>query len=150
MILKFRAWDKKENKMYYDVEKTYDNLFGKPPMSEWSFGEVIECAERGEYILMQYTGLCDKNESELYDKDIVKAYSNEFEYSPMIGIINWDEVGQWIFDFEDGVIPSIDIFGEYSQYGSVFCGIEIEKVGNIFENENLLTKKLKEKYLFGE
>lgn len=147
MIPKFRAWDKTEKVMHYDVEKTYDNLFGNLPMSEQSFGEVIKQAQSGKYVLMQCTGLCDKNKSKLYDRDIVKAWSDEFDSSPTMGVVSWDKHGQWVFDFEDGTIPSVDIFSNCAKYGSVFCGLKMEKVGNVFENENFLGGKLKETYL---
>lgn len=150
MILKFRAWDKTEKIMHYDVEKTYDNLFGNPPMREQSFGEVIKQARSGEYVLMRCTGLCDKNKSELYDKDIVNLWNEAFEFSPRIAVIAWDRTGQWIFDFgDDEPIVAPDIFTDLSYAGidELYCSMDIEKIGNIFENENLLSGELKEKYL---
>lgn len=150
MIPKFRAWDKTEKVMHYDVEKTYDNLFGNLPMSEQSFGEVIKQAQSGKYVLMQCTGLCDKNESELYDMDIVKFWNEEFDFPPRISVITWDRTGQWIFDFGDNdKISTSDIFNDLSCIGinGLFCSMNIEKIGNIFENGNLLPGELKEKYM---
>lgn len=150
MILKFRAWDKTEKIMHYDVEKTYDNLFGNPPMSEQSFGEVIKQAQSGKYVLMQCTGLFDKNESELYDMDIVKFWNEALDFPPRISVITWDRTGQWIFDFGDiNPIAASDIFHDLSSIGinELFCSMNIEKVGNIFENENLLSKKSKENHM---
>lgn len=151
MILKFRAQNIDKKRMIYLSERMDNDIHMQINNRSWGIFEgssspAIANKHYGD-VLMQYTGLYDKDKSELYDKDIVKAYSDEFESSPMIGVINWDKAGQWIFDFGDGVISSVDIFCEYSQYGSVFCGIKIEKIGNIFENENLLTKRLKERYL---
>lgn len=150
MIPKFRAWDKTEKVMHYDVEKTYDNLFGNPPMSEQSFGEVIKQAQSGEYVLMWCTGLCDKNESELYDMDIVKFWDEVFDFPPRISVITLDRTGQWIFDFGDNnTISTSDIFHDLSCMGinELFCSMNIEKIGNIFENGNLLHGELKEKYM---
>lgn len=150
MIPKFRAWDKTEKVMHYDVEKTYDNLFGNPPMSEQSFGEVIKQARSGEYVLMWCTGICDKNESELYDMDIVKFWDEVFDFPPRISVITWDRTGQWIFDFGDNnTISTSDIFHDLSCIGinELFCSMNIEKIGNIFENGNLLHGELKEKYM---
>lgn len=65
--IKFRAWDKDENEMIYDVQNTYDYHCSAQGAMEESFGTVL--LDR-RYIVMQYTNLTDSCGTELYDGDI--------------------------------------------------------------------------------
>ena len=65
--IKFRAWDKDENEMIYDVQNTYDYHCSGQGALEESFGAVL--SDR-RYIVMQYTNLKDSQETELYEGDI--------------------------------------------------------------------------------
>ena len=106
--IKFRAWDK-ENKEMVEVE-----LLGKRVLlcknGEW---ENIE-----DFEVMQYTGLKDKNDKEIYEGDIVRHATDEGVYKVI---------------FEDGgfyVINSYD-FQTINEY-------PLEVIGNVYENLELL------------
>jgi len=73
--IKFRAWDKEESKMIYEVEKTYDHGCHGYGAMESNFGEVLE---NGIYEVMQFTGLRDKNGKEIYEGDILS--DGEYNY----------------------------------------------------------------------
>lgn len=78
-VLKFRAWNKRQKKMYFfDLSKAY------------SFVGNVHIEQ-----IMQYTGLHDKNGKEVYEGDIVK-------YDPFgkIGFFQYIENGFWILEEE--------------------------------------------------
>src|SRR5699024_4922062 len=91
------------------------------------FQEVI-----GEYdsprIYMQYTGLKDIKNKEIYEGDIVSYYPFKSE----VGKVYYDEAETTYF------IEPFDEDGEYEVLG-LQCGVEI--IGNIYENPELLEVK---------
>ena len=116
--IKFRAWDKENNDMYeWDVLSQRRNL-----------NEAIEMQDKGLWVLMQFTGLKDKNGKEIYEGDIVKLnYGIEVK-----GIVTFEGY-QWKVKhgskrwYSD---PWSDVVNEEGKTASV--------LGNIYENPELL------------
>ena len=140
--IKFRAWD--DNKMIYPTNALSNRN---------RFFRLI----REDAILMQYTGLKDKNGKEIYEGDIVCANGNKTILvkdnsdarrfvSPIFEDKYKSEIGR--FNFKVYWQNSFSCFSFKSIEESVSINCEVnsrdyEIVGNIYENNELLkTEKL--------
>lgn len=107
--IKFRAWDEVSEKIlnWNDfLDTNMKNTFIAP--------------ESTGLILMQYTGLDDKNGKEIYEGDIAK-------YENMIGKIMFFNGSFILSDFEETEEWELGVINE-----------ELETMGNIYENRELL------------
>ena len=93
----------------------------------------VDEGEAGDYVLMQSTGLKDKNGKEIFEGDILKIDFKQPRCSPSIGAV---------------------VLEEYKDGGGAFDGIHLgwraagitlpdardhcEIIGNVYENPNLL------------
>lgn len=113
--IKFRAWDKQEKLMAYNVERIYDCDTLYPCRS---FGEVLDDKER--FIPMQFTGLKDKNGKEIYEDDLVEYDDGKFK-------VFWYSLGLWSITalMQNTGIDSSDVV----------------VIGNHYENPELLEDK---------
>lgn len=124
--IKFRAWDKKEGKIDYDpgVKRSEDWL--SPDINSL----IEHCQEEEDCILMQYTGLKDKNGVEIYEGDIA-LIKHSYKNRTWQGEVIWE---RWRFTGKGFFFPHFDapydLFCEGAQY--------IEVIGNVYENPELL------------
>lgn len=129
--IKFRAWNKKEKYMEIvdDLQMFSNDLsIGIPSKDYFLRKDDVE--------LMQYTGLHDKNEKEIYEGDIVLLDCYNYEEPAFDGefkVIYDDINGMWLLiDLEN---KDRDFtFGEIRSYYKA----EIEVIGNIYDNPELL------------
>jgi uncharacterized phage protein (TIGR01671 family) len=100
--IKLRAWAKDERVMHPKWEKLDD--------------------ENGQYILMQFTGMTDVNEKEIWEGDII-----------------FYDVGNLPVYFDDGMFCYKNIDGDVCGL-CAFIAHGVEVIGNIYEHPELLTK----------
>lgn len=80
-------------------------------------------------ILMQYTGLKDKNGKEIYEGDVVKVMCDDDEESAVTQEVKWSKWGGYFCDEE--------MAGDYlPALGNPELTIEV--IGNIYENPELI------------
>ena len=127
MKLKFRAFTEEGEVMYYDVYPFKDDTL-LLSYDEIAFDEV----PASDFILMQSTGLKDKNGKEIFEGDIVKYNCGGMDTFTETVAYNEDFGG---FGFVDKHADFIFTFG-YLDEGVNFTSFEI--VGNIYENSELL------------
>lgn len=137
-IIKFRVWDKKFGMMYGDgISVQGDGTFYLERADH--DGNEIEIAEseHGELVLMQFTGLLDKNGKEIWEGDVV-AISGM--YDPETGQTGTDlcEV-----KYEGPSLMYVRVDGGDKNSVESLIGVrsqdeDAEVIGNIHENPELL------------
>lgn len=90
-----------------------------------------------EFILMQYTGLKDKNGKEIYEGDIVRVRPSEFD----------TELVLWKMIFKHGMFIAQDPEDDFREWWPTDEHGDIEVAGNIYENPELLTSNEERKSL---
>ena len=130
--IKFRCWDKKKREMFIALQLKKDSVFNTITIPSTGFFRNFDF-ER--YELMQFTGLKDLKDNNIYEGDIVK-FNNEVNLKrkrkEIIGVIV-NKVG-WCFVVE------------FKEYNKILMEWEIvehlnptieEVIGNIYENTEL-------------
>lgn len=118
--IKFRAWDKKKNKMgkaFSLSDASYEG-FPKPFVDDngdWD--------NKADIDIMQYTNLKDKNGKEIWEGDIVKYY-NASDKKTFMYKVEYSGCGFSPFGFAE--------FGDEG-----FSSKECEVIGNMYENPEL-------------
>ena len=128
MIPKFRAWDKRFSEFVEDFFVSEDGKIYKKT-KDTSYGFAISRETSDKVILMQSTGLKDKNGKEVFIGDIIKCTRG----CPHEVYIEKEYAGTFI-----GGMPAIYLKGLSEGYA--WTGDE-EIIGNIYENPELLEEK---------
>ena len=121
VLLRFRAWDK-ETKTMNGMAEIYRNR-----------NQEIELRPRDEdIILMQSTGLKDKNGKEIFEGDVIAIEVDDTEMPINARVFQNSKIGVLMFHvFEDNEdVPMVELLEDNS--------VAFEILGNIYENPELL------------
>ena len=125
VLLRFRAWDK-ETKTMNGMAEIYRNR-----------NQEIELRPRDEdIILMQSTGLLDKNGKEIFEGDILKVANND---SSWFEVVKYDHDKAMFISKEVNLkyeVPETTLYDLFSPY--LF---KVEVIGNIWEDGDLIDGK---------
>ena len=121
--IKFRAWDGDKIislSMAYTLQ--YVAIQDNDENSKYANELSVEYAD---VVLMQYTGLKDKNGADIYEGDIIKYDFNKFNYR--IEFLNAEFIARRFYENIENLYPSEFDYGK-----------ECKVIGNIYENSELL------------
>lgn len=133
--IKFRAWDNKNKYMVTSKQGVFTALRNsmnivRQDNGYYNNGDLLK-PNKEKYTLMQFTGLEDKNGKEIYEGDILKFSEVD------TAIVIWNEkyayfmvkpIQEYYFDS--------DVLGQALEYND-----NVEKIGNIYDNPELLGGK---------
>ena len=131
--IKFRAWNKYTSKMLEQegisgsnsyisfLDFYYDNS------EDRNFGSVIN-----DLILMQFTGLLDKNGKEIFEGDLLQYDGYNFK------LINKEKIYQIKYDDNLAQYYSYNLENSFDTFLVVRAWKESKIIGNIFQNPELI------------
>ena len=156
MIPRYRAWDVLAEKMINEIlmiSFVRKEIIGKFSDGSTSVPLKYEDERNGEdVILIQATGLFDKNNKEIFEGDILKfndewdEYCHEGYVDGSVEGINFVEVvrGEACFEFGKTRYPESSLFIRMEDERLTFAELiksrdfEFEIIGNIYKNPELL------------
>lgn len=153
--IKFRAWDKKENKFIEDFTGVSNEETGQ------YYNCGIDCDgsiyvdihgehNEGRYVIQQYTCLKDKEGKEIYEGDIIEvsqATSLEKQFKGVVAFNDGTFCLEQLIQPERAIKSGIKEYvrfwndGDHEHYSiEMICDgwCKVDLIGNIFENPELL------------
>lgn len=129
--IKFRAWSTPDNIMH-------NNVYLYPGSMVVNGDDKVIGFDGIDVVVMQYTGLKDMNEVEVYEGDILKFTEIDEESVLGVGVtdiaqVKWiDDLAQWRVVFPSGRRTELHCILEVPYF------YDQEVIGNVYENPELI------------
>lgn len=118
--IRFRAWDKEDEVMIDWFWLSSEGDLYETPVTVYDTPH-LEIERNDDLVVMQYTGLKDKNGVEIYEGDVVEAPSSKTKY--LVDYVEGSFVGRI----------------KYREYTTLYKALKV--VGNIYEDPELLEEE---------
>jgi uncharacterized phage protein (TIGR01671 family) len=138
--IKFRAWNAEENNMIFTFDGNYKIMVNSEDGTVFCGGHMSN-GDWTEPVLMQFTGLLDKNGNEIYEGDIL--CDDEYHTWAWRGVVKFSHGvfgAEWLAN-----VKSQSMVGSWGQKHNLrkLDDDILERqviVGNIYENPELLSE----------
>ena len=136
--IKFRCWDTENKQMLKVQELDFEDTFygGRLSIRVDMYNDYFDMEDM---ILMQYTGLKDKNGKEIYEGDIAKITEKKnilkhkvIPMKPIIAEISWSE------EYLAYILITTSVKDAFENLADYLEEYDIEVIGNIYDNPELL------------
>ena len=151
--IKFRVWDKTTDTMFEDNKNTDITIEVYREMVDIN-GIPIDYENECEAVLMQYTGLKDKNNKEIYEGDILKEENGDLDvclYLEVVASYGFVPIEIYMYNYKEQgeSINELSLVEEMYKEYDIQCFPRnltprdyLEVIGNIYENPELLKTEL--------
>lgn len=119
--IKFRVWKWKTGYMTPVITMSWTMTTYVPKI------KYINLKRKGDYELMQFTGLLDRHGKEIYEGDLLKTRERDAIHRHLVYEVVWVGVGFQLKPNDRGYESQV-----------VTSGVDLEIIGNIWENPELL------------
>lgn len=146
-IMKVRLYNKESNRMIYPSKieaNSFENYYMDLKNGEIKYYQA--CYDGGffdeDVIVMEFTGVYDKNGKEIYTSDIVKITEKEniskhkvIPMKPIIAAIQWSE------EYLTYILITLSVKDAFESLADYLEEYDIEVIGNIYNNKDLLEEE---------